>query len=272
MFYLDASNVPHPAAVKLTADSPILFSEYSLIQRAFDVEDARENIMFVPEVVPLTDVRKRFQNIRLVVAWLSITSGLPLLDHYLTWPDVTHVFQSFRAHRDVLARAKELGLPEPRWFDVCDYINLDAFQQTWDRSQKKNQLAWNPVKDHIAGQLGLPCVPLFNMPRTQVIETLKQSKVYVDCGGHPGRDRIPREAALLGCIVVTNTAGTAECFEDVPLMTKALNVGELIQHVQNGFERYDDLLVGQESYIQTIIHQKEVCSEQMKVFLKDMKI
>jgi hypothetical protein len=271
MYYLDASDVPHPSAVKLIDTSPVLFSEYSLVKRAFEVEDENDNIMFIPEIVPLADVRKRFKKIRIVVAWLSITSGLPLLDHYLESPDVTHVFQSFRARRDVLARANELGLKEPKWFDMSDFINLE-FQQTWDLLQKKNQIAWNPVKDRISGQLGLPHVPLIGMSRPQLVESLKQSKVYVDCGGHPGRDRMPREAALLGCIVVTNTQGTAECFEDVPIKTKANSYEDLFLHINNGFENYDDMLREQESWVQTIINDRDTCSKQVKTFLKSMEL
>ena len=271
MYYTDASDVPHPLATKLTDSSPVLFPEYSLVQRAFEIEDRPENLLVIPEVVTVSEIREKYKSIRVVVAWLSITSGLPRLDHYLSFPDVTHVFQSFRARRDVLARAKELGV-EPRFFDVCDYINAEYLNQVWDRSVKKNQIAWNPVKDRIAGQLGIPGVPLFGMSREKVIETLKETKVYVDCGGHPGRDRIPREAAILGCIVVTNTAGTAECFEDVPLTTKALTVEELIGHIKNGFERYDELLEAQNAYAQRIRQEKDLCLRQMLTFLKEMQV
>ena len=43
------------------------------------------------------------------------------------------------------------------------------------------------------------------------------AKVYVDFGNHPGKDRIPREAALCGCRVVTNLRGAAAYREDVEL-------------------------------------------------------
>ena len=51
----------------------------------------------------------------------------------------------------------------------------------------------------------------------QVQRMLESSKVYIDFGGHPGMDRIPREAALAGCIVVTNREGSAQFHEDVPI-------------------------------------------------------
>ena len=33
--------------------------------------------------------------------------------------------------------------------------------------------------------------------------------LYVDFGHHPGRDRLPREAALAGCCVITGRKGAA---------------------------------------------------------------
>ena len=41
----------------------------------------------------------------------------------------------------------------------------------------------------------------------QMREVMLQSKVYIDFGNHPGKDRIPREAATCGCCVLTNKNG-----------------------------------------------------------------
>ena len=40
---------------------------------------------------------------------------------------------------------------------------------------------------------------------------------YIDFGPHPGMDRLPREAALAGCVVITNCEGAANFQEDLPL-------------------------------------------------------
>ena len=37
---------------------------------------------------------------------------------------------------------------------------------------------------------------------------------------HPGKDRMPREAALLGCCILTSTLGSADFFDDVPIMSE----------------------------------------------------
>mmetsp|Transcript_42175 Transcript_42175/g.61623 ORF Transcript_42175/g.61623 Transcript_42175/m.61623 type:complete len:139 (+) Transcript_42175:192-608(+) len=51
----------------------------------------------------------------------------------------------------------------------------------------------------------------------QVTALLHRAKVYIDFGPHPGMDRLPREAALANCLVITNTSGAAKYKEDVPI-------------------------------------------------------
>jgi hypothetical protein len=51
----------------------------------------------------------------------------------------------------------------------------------------------------------------------EVTNLLHRAKVYIDFGPHPGMDRLPREAALAGCIVITNRDGAAGYDIDVPL-------------------------------------------------------
>ena len=45
----------------------------------------------------------------------------------------------------------------------------------------------------------------------------RRGQVYIDFGHHPGQDRLPREAAACGCLVVTGTRGSAGFHADVPL-------------------------------------------------------
>lgn len=50
-----------------------------------------------------------------------------------------------------------------------------------------------------------------------MVLNLQMAKLYVDFGRHPGKDRIPREAASCGCMVVTNREGSAAYDGDVPI-------------------------------------------------------
>ena len=58
------------------------------------------------------------------------------------------------------------------------------------------------------------------MSTDEVKVLLSQSKVYIDFGNHPGKDRLPREAALLGCCIITGKRGAAKYDEDVSIPAK----------------------------------------------------
>lgn len=57
-----------------------------------------------------------------------------------------------------------------------------------------------------------------DMTKAQVSDTLFKSKIYIDFGHHPGKDRVPREAAIAGAVVLLHAAGAANYFADHPLL------------------------------------------------------
>ena len=60
----------------------------------------------------------------------------------------------------------------------------------------------------------LTFVPLSGMSPPEVAETLNASALYLDLGYFPGKDRLPREAALLGVPVIVADVGAARFDED----------------------------------------------------------
>jgi hypothetical protein len=59
--------------------------------------------------------------------------------------------------------------------------------------------------------------PLSGLPPDAVRERLRQASVYLDLGPHPGKDRMPREAALEGCVTLVARRGSGAHDLDVPL-------------------------------------------------------
>lgn len=112
---------------------------------------------------------------------------------------------------------------------LSDYLN-DAFlsyDYERDRDNKKDTIVYNPKKGArftlqvlAALERAMPnieVVPLAGLTRQGMVALLKQAKVYIDFGEHPGKDRIPREAAMCGCCVITGKRGSACYQEDVPI-------------------------------------------------------
>lgn len=133
-----------------------------------------------------------------------------------------HLAQSEYARRFVLDRGDEPLM-------VTDYIRDEIVTQALAMGQqaKENIVAFNPKKGlEFTKQLmassppEITWVPIINMTPREVAALLGRAKVYVDFGAHPGRDRIPREAALCGCVVITGTQGSAGNGIDIPVAAK----------------------------------------------------
>jgi hypothetical protein len=105
---------------------------------------------------------------------------------------------------------------------ISDYIDDDYFIKI-NNEKKENIICYNPSKRmDFANKVikickNLKFIPLKNLSKQNIIKTLKISKIYIDFGNHPGKDRIPREAAMLNNCVLTNQKGSAKYFEDLAI-------------------------------------------------------
>lgn len=60
-------------------------------------------------------------------------------------------------------------------------------------------------------------LPLKNMNQEQLVEKYVTSKLYVDFGPFPGAERMPKEAVLFGCCIITGRNGASNHYGDVPI-------------------------------------------------------
>lgn len=106
---------------------------------------------------------------------------------------------------------------------LSDYLSYEFLKAKFSLSQKENIVVFNPLKGYsftrriIKMAPDLTFIPIENLSRNEVIELLTKAKVYIDFGDHPGKDRIPREAAMLGCCVIVGRRGSAANQIDVPI-------------------------------------------------------
>lgn len=226
---------PHP--------QPAAYGKYDAPQHA--LEDRRGCTIVLPEV--LTRCSAEFRQARCIVWWLSV-------DNYYLFPQnfrfrnpltqyhgnrfynplrrvrtllltrrplramrgLTHFTQSHYA-RQFLARA---GI---RAEMLTDYLSDEHFQPVDAQAPRRDVIAYNPKKGlDITQRLrsahpDLVFEPIENMTSAQVAAFLRSSKVYIDFGHHPGKDRPPREAVMAGCCVITGTSGAAAFEEDIPI-------------------------------------------------------
>ena len=188
-----------------------------------------------------------------------------------------HLAQSHYA----MNHLKNIGIPEDKVFYLSDYLNENFLKIQTDLSKKENIVAYNPKKGFsftkkiIKKSPDTKFVPLINMTRQQVIETLQKTKVYIDFGYHPGKDRIPREAAILGCCVITGKRGSAAFYEDVSIPDeykfedKKENIPKIIEKIKDCFESFEERYKDFDNYREKIKSEPQKFLEDLrKIFLK----
>jgi hypothetical protein len=184
-----------------------------------------------------------------------------------------YLFQSYYA----IEHFKELN---PKYY-LSDYLNKDFLKTQTDLFKKENIVVYNPnkgfafTKKIIKKGKDVRFIPLINLSRDEVIKTLQKAKVYIDFGNHPGKDRIPREAAILGCCVITGKRGSAAFFEDVPIPDeykfedREENIPKIVEKIKDCFENFYECYKDLEYYRQVIRSEPQKFIEDLKkIFVK----
>lgn len=106
---------------------------------------------------------------------------------------------------------------------LTDYLHEELLAPVEPASPRRPLILYNPKKGlHVTRALMKACPDfrfqaLAGLTRAQLRELLTTSQMYIDFGHHPGRDRLPREAAASGCVVITNRKGSAGLQADLPI-------------------------------------------------------
>lgn len=205
--------------------------------------DAPQNLLIVPEVK--TELLSKFPNSQKAIWWLSVDN------YYKSFPDewilrkwskrllewlalrperfiieahaerrIHHLVQSHYAQQHLLSN----GIDRNSIYYLSDYLNSHfILSQSSDNSNKKDIVVYNPKKGSAFTQKIIESCPhivfkpIENMTREQVSHLLSEAKLYIDFGNHPGKDRIPREAAISGSCIITSKSGSASYYKDLPI-------------------------------------------------------
>ena len=145
-----------------------------------------------------------------------------------------------------------------------------------DPTKKKDIVAYNPKKGFsftrkiIKHASETKFVPITNMTRQKVIENLQKVKVCIDFGNYPGKDRLPGEAAILGCCIITGKRESAKYFRDVPILEeykfedKEKNIPLIVEKIKNCFKNFEIHYKNFEDY-------RNIIKNEPEKFIKDLK-
>ncbi len=279
-------------------DNPVHenYKEYD-ISYTHSITDIDKNIIIVPEVY--TEILTEFKYIRKFIWWLSIDNYFFTLStlkakinrrlltslnsqKYLFFnpelkdDNIMHMYQSEYAKLFLLQHGITCI------FKLSDYIHqsfIEKANQLYD-TEKKNIVVYNPLKGTeftkklITISKDINFIPIQNMTRDEVIELLSSSKVYMDFGFHPGKDRIPREAVLLGNCIITNRKGSASNTIDVPIdnsfkfVDKNFQLNNIYQKIKDMLNNYGQYKVEFQAYRNEVLQQEEIFDREVNMFIK----
>lgn len=160
---------------------------------------------------------------------------------------------------------------------LSDYIN-DVYIGQRDSiiiEDKENIVLYNPKKGkHFTRKIMRKCngvrfVPLENMTNEQIIELLKKAKLYIDFGGHPGKDRFPREAAIMKCCIITGKRGAAN-YQDV-LIDEEFKFEDKEKNIPLIAEMIIKILDDYNSYIERFEKYRNMISKERQNFETDVR-
>jgi len=168
---------------------------------------------------------------------------------------------------------------------VSDYTDRDRFAGPLSPVGSRGRtVAYNPVKSGlIVETLAMICpdvtfVPLQDMSAGQIARTLGDCAVYLDLGHHPGKDRLPREAALAGAVVLVGRRGAAAYHADVPLPAEHRLLAS-VSMVEDAADAVRAVLAdpaphfeAQESYRELVRDERAVFDAQVRAVLVDGRV
>jgi hypothetical protein len=263
------------------------YSKYN-VRAAQYIDDSQDNLLITPEIN--TRTLYRYKKIRKAIYWLSIDNyykSLVKTNDFKSFVKTVVGSKAFDINSDasdasinhlVQSRYAEVHLRDhgiQNVFHISDYLNDEYLTNDvlFDAEHRKNNVLYNPAKGiELTRKLmdlepNLNWLPLKGYTPEEVAKILSENKVYVDFGNHPGKDRFPREAAMMGCCIITGKLGSANYFEDVPIPADYKfddnDLNAIIKQIWKCIEQYNDHIKDFEGYRLFIVRHKETLFNQI---------
>jgi hypothetical protein len=219
---------------------------------------------------PFRDRFRYFKNlIRGKRPWLGINALKPVL-HFAQ----SHYAEKFLANHGIYSESLSDPIPV---YTALSY--LDSIAGRLKRGNRDNIILYNPHKGKkVTEKLksSFPdwiFKPLQGYGRDELADIFLNSKIYMDFGHHPGKDRLPREAAIHGCCVITGLYGSALNPIDVPINDRYKLNNELPDFVAKFGVLASDIFNNFEKHFEIFQHYRDVIAkEQVKFDQQILKI
>ena len=294
MYYVpnDVSNPVHP--------------QYEIYQAPYttQLENDEKNVIVLPETFLPPLYQKEFSKMRKVIWWLSVPYYFECLE---PWKERIRK-KKFYGLKSFLSPSKYPPLPtleriskmqlyniRHSFFSetflkenhirvtgkISDYMNQSFFNKVKANIIREDIVLYNPkkngefLKQIMDASPDINWVPVENLSPDGVAELMNRSKVYVDFGFHPGKERMPREACIMKCCMVIGKDGSAKYAEDMPIpemyrFEKDENkIPEIINRIRICLSNYSEQIKSFEGYQQELAEEEATFkSDIAALFLK----
>ena len=239
-----------------------------------DLYESPENIAIIPEIgISLLHILKGF---RCVIWWLSVDNARYTEEDLLYMQNNKNILHLVQSQYALDFLHNTLNIKENIYY-LSDYINSEFFTsaEDADSSARTDTVLFNPRKG-ISKALELisksdyriKWQALSGLTPAGMREVMRSAKVYIDFGHHPGKDRIPREATICGCHIITNKEGSAKNDIDVPIPAQYKfdnnhDPQEIVNQIYSLIENYDEKFSDYQSY-------RDMISNEFIEFEKDI--
>lgn len=235
--------------------------------------------MFFLLTIPLRLVKNRRKSYRRIVSNFKNALQKEKYSFKNEPSNVTHLCASYYAYDYVSRRSKN------RFYLCIEPISKFFLEMSRDGisySNREDIVLYNPakcgefVKKIIEKAPNIKFVALKGMSQSQLIEYYKKAKVYIDFGPFPGAERMPKEAVLFGCSILTGKNGASAYYGDVPISnnykveSKIENITLIISKIEYMMENYESIIFDFEDYKNTVLKLEDNFINQLKTIFGDL--
>lgn len=157
---------------------------------------------------------------------------------------------------------------------LSDYINDRLISN--NNIHKENLILYNPSKGYkftrklIQRDKNNVYIALIGLSKDELNHYMNRAKLYIDFGSFPGKDRLPREAAMHDCCIITGKNGAANFYEDFPIPS-IYKFKRCKSNINNIIQKINFVLDNYEKCINDFAIYKRIITEEKSNFIAEAK-
>lgn len=251
------------------------------------IEDNESNLVILPEVA--TKIAKNIKYSDIAIWWLSVDNYFDMTGENIIRDHLRHLKNLIQGKKIKIYKTKKykhfyqseyakifLEKNKISGLALTDFLGENHTHKATTVEKRKNIIAYNPRKGKKTTNKIIKSAPLLhfepiqNMTPEQVRKLLETAKLYIDFGHHPGKDRLPREAAAAGCCVITGRRGAAENAIDIAIPenykldeNSPKFTSKTLQTINEVLDNFNEKTKDFNEYRQKIIEEKQLFKNQV---------